>query len=98
MRIQRLFALQSKSHFLDFTIIYDKYILNYICFLFLGVLAVIFILLVLLAILAGRYVARHKGEYITQEDKGAEVALDPDSAVVRSRTGHQVNKKKEWFI
>jgi hypothetical protein len=24
--------------------------------------------------------------------------LDPDSAVVRSTTGHQVQKKREWFI
>ncbi|EEB13815.1 Contactin-associated protein 1 precursor, putative [Pediculus humanus corporis] len=63
-----------------------------------GVLAVLFVALVLFAVFAGRYVARHKGEYITQEDKGAEVALDPDSAVVRSRTGHQVTEKKEWFI
>lgn len=64
----------------------------------IGILAVIFIAFVIMAILVGRYVARHKGEYLTQEDKGAEVAMDPDSAVVRSRTGHQVNKKKEWFI
>jgi len=51
-----------------------------------------------MAILIGRYLARHKGEYLTQEDKGAESALDPDSAVVRSTTGHQVQKKREWFI
>nr|CAD7572109.1 unnamed protein product [Timema californicum] len=63
-----------------------------------GVLAVIFLALVIMAILIGRYLARHKGEYLTQEDKGADSAMDPDSAVVRSATGHQVQKKKEWFI
>ncbi|KAK2575769.1 hypothetical protein KPH14_007155 [Odynerus spinipes] len=63
-----------------------------------SVLAVIIIALVIMAVLIGRYMSRHKGEYLTQEDKGAEIALDPDSAVVHSATGHQVQKKKEWFI
>lgn len=63
-----------------------------------SVLAVILIALIIMAILIGRYMSRHKGEYLTQEDKGAEIALDPDSAVVHSTTGHQVQKKKEWFI
>lgn len=63
-----------------------------------GILAIIFLALVIMAILIGRYLARHKGEYLTQEDKGAESALDPDSAVVHSTTGHQVQKKREWFI
>ncbi|XP_017763103.1 PREDICTED: neurexin-4 isoform X1 [Eufriesea mexicana] len=63
-----------------------------------SVLAVIIIALVIMAVLIGRYMSRHKGEYLTQEDKGAEIALDPDSAVVNSATGHQVQKKKEWFI
>lgn len=52
----------------------------------------------IIAVLVGRYLARHKGEYLTQEDKGAEMAMDPDSAVVQSATGHQVQKKREWFI
>lgn len=63
-----------------------------------SVLAVLLIAVVIMAILIGRYMSRHKGEYLTQEDKGAEIALDPDSAVVNSATGHQVQKKKEWFI
>uniref|UniRef100_A0A1B6CD05 Neurexin-4 n=2 Tax=Clastoptera arizonana TaxID=38151 RepID=A0A1B6CD05_9HEMI len=63
-----------------------------------GILAIIFIALVIMAVLIGRYISRHKGEYLTQEDKGADMAMDPDSAVVRSATGHQVQKKREWFI
>lgn len=51
-----------------------------------------------MAILIGRYLSRHKGEYLTQEDKGADEAMDPDEAVVHSTTGHQVTKRKEWFI
>lgn len=42
--------------------------------------------------------ARHKGDYITQEDRGADIALDPDDAIMHSTTGHQVQKKREWFI
>lgn len=66
--------------------------------IFVGILAVIFLLLVIMAILIGRYLSRHKGEYLTQEDKGADACDDPDEAVVHSATGHQVTKRKEWFI
>lgn len=51
-----------------------------------------------MALIIGHYMSRHKGEYLTQEDKGADDALDPDDAVVHSATGHQVSKRKEWFI
>ncbi|XP_065089213.1 neurexin-4 isoform X1 [Ochlerotatus camptorhynchus] len=63
-----------------------------------GVLAVLILLFIIMAILISRYMNRHKGEYLTQEDKGADAALDPDDAVVQSTTGHQVTKRKEWFI
>lgn len=52
----------------------------------------------ILAVIIGRYLHRHKGEYLTQEDAGADNAIDPDSAVIHGTTGHQVQKKKEWFI
>jgi len=48
--------------------------------------------------IAGRYRNRHKGEYRTREDEGAHDAFDADTAVLQGRTGHQVEKKKEWFI
>ncbi|XP_076259208.1 neurexin-4 isoform X1 [Rhynchophorus ferrugineus] len=63
-----------------------------------SVLAIIFLCLVVLCIIIGRYLHRHKGEYLTQEDAGADAALDPDEAVVHGTTGHHVQKKKEWFI
>ncbi|XP_019763354.2 neurexin-4 isoform X1 [Dendroctonus ponderosae] len=63
-----------------------------------SVLAIIFLALVILCIIIGRYLHRHKGEYLTQEDAGADAALDPDDAVVHGTTGHHVQKKKEWFI
>ncbi|CAH0552688.1 unnamed protein product [Brassicogethes aeneus] len=63
-----------------------------------SVLAIIFLALVILGIFIGRYLHRHKGEYLTQEDAGADSAVDPDTAVVHGTTGHHVQKKKEWFI
>ncbi len=63
-----------------------------------GLLFIILLLLLIMAILIYRHMSRHKGEYLTQEDKGADDALDPDDAVVHSTTGHHVTKKKEWFI
>jgi len=66
--------------------------------LVLGVLAVVFLAFVILCIVIGRYIHRHKGEYLTQEDAGADMAQDMDDAVVHSTTGHHVQKRKEWFI
>jgi len=63
-----------------------------------GVLAIIFVALVIMAILIGRYANRHKGEYRTHEDMGARDAPDADTAIVQGQTGHDVSKKKEWFI
>ncbi|XP_049821647.1 neurexin-4 isoform X1 [Aethina tumida] len=63
-----------------------------------SILAIIFLALVILAVVIGRYLHRHKGEYLTQEDAGADSAIDPDEAVVHGTTGHHVQKKKEWFI
>ena len=48
--------------------------------------------------IAGKYMNRHKGAYLTREDEGAQDAFDADTAVLQGRTGHQVEKKKEWFI
>lgn len=66
--------------------------------LFLGILALIFLALILMAILIGRYMSRHKGEYKTHEDTGAKDAPDADTAVRLGKTGHGVPKKEEWFI
>nr|CAG4638226.1 EOG090X00DN [Cyclestheria hislopi] len=63
-----------------------------------AILAVMFLALVFVFILIGRYVHRHKGDYITQEDKGAEDAPDEHFAVMNAATGHQVQQKKEVFI
>ncbi|XP_040565302.1 neurexin-4 [Lepeophtheirus salmonis] len=63
-----------------------------------AVLTLIFLGLVIFAVLLGKYVNRYKGAYLTREDEGAHDAFDADTAVLQGRTGHQVEKKKEWFI
>lgn len=62
------------------------------------ILGVIFLALVVLAVVAGKYNNRQKGAYLTREDEGAHDAFDADTAVLQGRTGHHVEKKKEWFI
>ena len=41
---------------------------------------------------------RHKGEYLTREDEGAHDAFDADTADLQGRTGHHVEKKREWLL
>ena len=62
------------------------------------ILAILFLILVLFAVCLGKYMNRHKGVYVTREDEGARDAFDADTAVLQGRTGHHVEKKKEWFI
>jgi len=49
-------------------------------------------------ILLARYLTRTRGDYYTQEDEGYRDAEDADTAVLQSRTGLPVHKKKEWYI
>ncbi|XP_045526116.1 neurexin-4 isoform X1 [Pieris brassicae] len=62
------------------------------------VLAFIFLLLIAVAIVLVRALSRHKGEYLTQEERGAEGAADPDSAALAAATGPRVTKRREFFI
>ncbi|XP_070535505.1 contactin-associated protein-like 2 isoform X2 [Ptychodera flava] len=59
------------------------------------VVAVLIFAIIVLLVVIGRYIARHKGSYNTNEAKGAESAPDADTAV---RQQPQVEKKKEWYI
>ncbi|XP_026321952.1 neurexin-4 isoform X2 [Hyposmocoma kahamanoa] len=62
------------------------------------VLAFIFLLLIVVAIVLVRALSRHKGEYLTQEERGADGAPDPDSAALAAATGPRVTKRREFFI
>jgi contactin associated protein-like 2 len=61
-------------------------------------LAFFFLALITGSVFFAQYVNRHKGEYTTREDEGALDASDADTAVLQGKTGHHVEKKKEWFI
>ena len=63
-----------------------------------GALAILFIAAIAIAVCIARYRNRQKGEYLTREDEGAHDAFDADTAVLQGRTGHHVEKKREWFI
>ncbi|XP_062906279.1 cell adhesion molecule 2b isoform X2 [Mobula hypostoma] len=64
-----------------------------------GVVAVVVFITLCLTIVLGRYLARHKGTYLTNEAKGAEDAPDADTAIINAE-GSQANaeEKKEYFI
>ncbi|XP_049869625.1 neurexin-4 [Pectinophora gossypiella] len=62
------------------------------------VLAFIFLLLIVVAVVLVRALSRHKGEYLTQEERGADGAADPDSAALAAATGPRVTKRREFFI
>ncbi|XP_045134698.1 neurexin-4-like isoform X1 [Portunus trituberculatus] len=63
-----------------------------------GVLGIIFLALLCMGFLIGRYMARHKGDYRTQEADGADMAPDADWAVQHATTGPQVKKNTEMYI
>ncbi|XP_036393385.1 cell adhesion molecule 2-like isoform X2 [Megalops cyprinoides] len=64
-----------------------------------GVVAVVVFITLCLIIVLGRYLARHKGTYLTNEAKGAEDAPDADTAIINAE-GNQAHaeEKKEYFI
>uniref|UniRef100_A0A8C9SRC6 Cell adhesion molecule 2 n=1 Tax=Scleropages formosus TaxID=113540 RepID=A0A8C9SRC6_SCLFO len=64
-----------------------------------GVVAVVVFITLCLIIVLGRYLARHKGTYLTHEAKGADDAPDADTAIINAE-GNQAHaeEKKEYFI
>ncbi|XP_060902956.1 cell adhesion molecule 2-like isoform X2 [Labrus mixtus] len=64
-----------------------------------GVVAVVVFITMCLIIVLGRYLARHKGTYLTHEAKGAEDAPDADTAIINAEGNHvHAEEKKEYFI
>ena len=52
-----------------------------------------------MAIIIGRYVARHKGVYRTHEAKGAEEALNADEAVANHGANPNATpSNQEWLL
>ena len=64
-----------------------------------GILFALILITFISLFLTGKlYQLQQKGDYVTREDLGARDALDPDTAVLKSKTGPDVSKKKEYFI
>ncbi|XP_062870085.1 cell adhesion molecule 2a isoform X2 [Trichomycterus rosablanca] len=64
-----------------------------------GVVAVVVFVTLCLIIVLGRYLARHKGTYLTHEAKGADDAPDADTAIINADGNHaHTEEKKEYFI
>ncbi|XP_017537461.1 cell adhesion molecule 2a isoform X3 [Pygocentrus nattereri] len=64
-----------------------------------GVVAVVVFVTLCLIIVLGRYLARHKGTYLTNEAKGADDAPDADTAIINADGNHaHAEEKKEYFI
>ncbi|KAL2094367.1 hypothetical protein ACEWY4_009086 [Coilia grayii] len=63
-----------------------------------GVVAVVAFVTLCLIIVLGRYFARHKGTYLTNEAKGADDAPDADTAIINAEGNHASEEKKEYFI
>ncbi|XP_037321863.1 cell adhesion molecule 2-like isoform X4 [Pungitius pungitius] len=64
-----------------------------------GVVAVVVFITLCLIIVLGRYLARHKGTYLTHEAKGSEDAPDADTAIINAEGNHvHAEEKKEYFI
>lgn len=57
-----------------------------------------FVLSVTMSFFLGRYISNRRAQYHTQEQLGADVAFDADTAVMYSKTGSRVRKKREWFL
>ncbi|KAI5625586.1 cell adhesion molecule 2 isoform X4, partial [Silurus asotus] len=64
-----------------------------------GVVAVVVFITLCFIIVLGRYLARHKGTYLTNEAKGAEDAPDADTAIINAEGNYaHAEEKKEYFI
>ncbi|KAG8450325.1 hypothetical protein GDO86_002829, partial [Hymenochirus boettgeri] len=64
-----------------------------------GIVAVVVFVTLCSIILLGRYLARHKGTYLTNEAKGAEDAPDADTAIINAEGSHvNAEEKKEYYI
>uniref|UniRef100_A0A8D0GTC5 Cell adhesion molecule 3 n=1 Tax=Sphenodon punctatus TaxID=8508 RepID=A0A8D0GTC5_SPHPU len=64
-----------------------------------GVVAVIVFLILVLLIVLGHYLIRHKGTYLTHEAKGSDDAPDADTAIINAEGGQAGgDDKKEYFI
>lgn len=58
----------------------------------------LFLLILIIVLYIICYHTRQKGDYETKEAKGADLADNPDMAVMYNQDGHPIPKRKEWFV
>lgn len=91
--------------FFSFHVLIIKKLIFYICWLllilvysFFSVVLSLFLLILIIVLYIICYHTRQKGDYETKEAKGADLADNPDMAVMYNQDGHPIPKRKEWFV
>ena len=69
---------------------------NYI--LPISLLSLLLLISMMVSIGVMRYLRMQKRSYYTQEDAGDSQAVDADTAVLQARTGHRVERRREWIL
>ena len=64
----------------------------------LSLLSLLLLISILVSIGVWRYLRLRKGSYYTEEDAGDTQAGDADTAVLQGRTGHRVERRREWIL
>lgn len=65
---------------------------------FIGILGGVLLLIIIIIFFTCRYFSKNKGEYLTNEAKGAENYDDANNALVQGRTGQPDISQKEEYL
>ena len=63
-----------------------------------SLLSLLLLVSIIVSIGVCRYLRLSKGSYYTEEDAGDTQAGDADTAVLQGRTGHRVERRREWIL
>ena len=64
----------------------------------LSLLCLLLLISIIVSIGVCRYLRLRKGSYYTEEDAGDTQAGDADTAVLQGKTGHRVERRREWIL
>ncbi|XP_029633411.1 neurexin-4 [Octopus sinensis] len=64
----------------------------------IGVVLSLFLLILIIVLYIICYHTRQKGDYETKEAKGADMADNPDMAIMYNQEGLPIPKRQEWFV
>eukprot|EP00106_Octopus_bimaculoides_P005183 XP_014772625.1 PREDICTED: glycophorin-C-like [Octopus bimaculoides] len=64
----------------------------------IGVVLSLFLLILIIVLYIICYHTRQKGDYETKEAKGADLADNPDMAIMYNQEGLPIPKRQEWFV